>query len=240
MVRRNNERELLSSIDLIKSFRMNLTYISEHLNTQKKCIVYLKKRRWKDQAQCPYCESHKCSPKKDRYTCLNCKNSFSVTVGTVFENTKLPLYKWFMAISIILAAKKGVSSLQLSRDINVNKNTAWLMQNKIRTAIEKNELGLLFRKSERGNNIRVKFGKRFIGKPHSRRNMFSFNYLDLSKRSLFGTSFKRAVIGQYHLIDEFYLSRYLSEVDFKIQCRCLKDRGTNRLLSILLLKSVLP
>ena len=215
--------------------QMNLTYVSKHLNDQQKCIAYLEKKRWKNKPQCPHCASFKCSPKGKRYTCTGCKNSFSVTVGTVFENTKLPLYKWFMAISIILSAKKGVSSLQLSRDIKVNKNTAWLMQTKIRTAIEKNELGILFQNGQGSQGSKVRFGKRFICKPHSERRIFRFNYSDLRKPGIFTMNFKRAIIGQFHQIDEFYLNRYLSEIDFKIECRKLRDYGYDRLISLMLL-----
>lgn len=114
---------------------MDLIYISKHLNTQRKCVRYLEEKRWKGIPTCPYCESQKSGPKGLRHNCLDCTNSYSVTVGTVFENSNLPLMKWFMAISLILSAKKGISSMQLSRDIAVNKNTAWLMQMKIRNAM---------------------------------------------------------------------------------------------------------
>jgi transposase-like protein len=75
-----------------------------------------------------------------RHTCLSCNCSYNVTVGTVFENSNLPLMKWFWALSLILSAKKGISSMQLSRDISVNKNTAWLLQMKIRNAMSKDEI----------------------------------------------------------------------------------------------------
>ena len=61
--------------------------------------------------------------------------SFSVTVGTIFHRTRLPIQKWFLAISLILNAKKGVSSRQLSRDLKVNKDTAWRISHKIREAM---------------------------------------------------------------------------------------------------------
>ncbi len=216
-------------------FTMNLTYISKHLNSQEKCLSYLERKRWDDIPECPYCESTNSCRKGKRFTCKNCNNSFSVTVGTVFENTKLPLYMWFMAISIILSAKKGISSLQLSRDINVNKNTAWLMQTKIRTAIERNELGTLFRMKGNGKKCPARFGKRFICKKNSERRIFRFKYEDLSKPSIFTMNFKRALIGQFHQIDEFYFNRYLCEVDFKMQSRSLIDYGYQRLISILLI-----
>jgi len=119
---------------------MDLIYIAKHLNTQRKCIGYLEQKRWKGIPTCPYCQSAKSSPKGLRHTCLGCNTSYSVTVGTAFENTNLPLMKWFMAISLILSAKKGISSMQLSRDISVNKNTAWLLQMKIRNAMSKAEV----------------------------------------------------------------------------------------------------
>lgn len=119
---------------------MDLMYITKHLNTQRKCIKYLEKKRWNGIPTCPYCGSQRSGAKDLRHNCLDCTNSYSVTVGTVFESSNLPLMKWFMAISLILSAKKGISSMQLSRDISVNKNTAWLLQMKIRNAMGKGEL----------------------------------------------------------------------------------------------------
>ena len=74
-------------------------------------------------------------PKELRHHCNNCNTSFSVTVQTVFHKTQLDLQKWFLAISIILNAKKGISSRQLARDLGVNKDTAWYMQMRIRKAM---------------------------------------------------------------------------------------------------------
>lgn len=118
---------------------MNLIDITTELNTHEKCLKYLERQRWDGLPVCPYCSSKKSSPKGTRYTCLGCNNSYSVTVGTVFEDSNLPLYKWFMAIALILSAKKGISSMQLSRDLSINKNTAWLLQMKIRKAMKQDD-----------------------------------------------------------------------------------------------------
>jgi len=93
--------------------------------------------RWKGKPVCPYCKSTKSTPvpKEARYHCNTCNTSFSVTVGTIFHNTKLDLQKWFLAVSLILNAKKGISARQLARDIDVNKNTAWSMGMRIRKAM---------------------------------------------------------------------------------------------------------
>ena len=117
---------------------MELIKIMEKLNTQSKCMAYLEKNRWPKTPICPYCNSTKSSRKTQefRHTCHNCKRSYSVLVGTLFESTKLPITKWFLAIHLIINAKKGISSLQLARDLNVNKNTAWFLQKRIRQAMK--------------------------------------------------------------------------------------------------------
>lgn len=78
--------------------------------------------------------------KVHRHHCNACNKSYSVLVGTIFEDTKLPLPKWFMAISLILNAKKGISSRQLARDINVNKDTAWYLQMRVRNAMSEGDV----------------------------------------------------------------------------------------------------
>jgi transposase-like protein len=117
---------------------MELIKITEKLNTQSKCMAYLEKNRWPVTPICPYCNSTKSSRKTQefRHTCHNCKRSYSVLVGTLFESTKLPITKWFFAIHLITNAKKGISSLQLARDLHVNKNTAWFLQKRIRQAMK--------------------------------------------------------------------------------------------------------
>jgi transposase-like protein len=211
---------------------MNLMYISEQLNTKEKCIQYLEQKRWNGVPKCPYCGSKNSSPKKLRHTCLTCGNSYSVMVGTVFESTKLPLYKWFMAISIMLSAKKGVSSMQLSRDISVNKNTAWLLQMKIRAALDENKLDEFF---PRGPVMRVnKFRSRKFSPNATRKHFFSIKSVDSLGIGGFWSHLKRAIIGQYHQIDVFYFHRYVDEVKFKCSVRNDHDRGYEKLLQRLL------
>jgi transposase-like protein len=117
---------------------MELIKMVEKYNTKGKCIAYLEKERWHDFPVCPYCSSTRSSKKTQefRHTCHSCGRSYSVLVGTIFESTKLPITKWFVAICLILNAKKGISSLQLARDLHVNKNTAWYLQKRIRQAMQ--------------------------------------------------------------------------------------------------------
>ncbi len=120
---------------------MNIVTIYKKFPTEQDCIKHIEKIRWNNIPSCPYCFSTKATPmpKENRYHCYDCKTSFSVTVRTIFHNTKLPIQKWFLAISLILNAKKGISSRQLARDLDVNKNTAWRMSMKIRKAMIQSE-----------------------------------------------------------------------------------------------------
>jgi transposase-like protein len=114
---------------------MNIIDIYKQFPTQESCIAHLERIRWQGQPTCPYCQSKRVkSYEPTRYFCLNCKTSLSVTVGTIFHKTRLPLQKWFLAIALILNAKKGLSALQLSRDLSINKNTAWRITMQIRRA----------------------------------------------------------------------------------------------------------
>lgn len=99
-------------------------------------------QRWEDgKPVCPHCEL---SIKPyiieggKRYKCDNkeCRKKFSVTVGTVFENSKIKLSLWFASIYLATSRKKGVSSLQLSRDIGVTQKTAWFMLHRIREMLK--------------------------------------------------------------------------------------------------------
>jgi transposase-like protein len=116
---------------------MNIMSVFTKFPTQESCLKHLESVRWPKGPNCPYCKSNRVTalPKESRYHCNNCLTSFSVTVGTIFHHTHLPLQKWFLAVSLILNAKKGISSRQLSRDLEVNKDTAWRIAMQIRKAM---------------------------------------------------------------------------------------------------------
>lgn len=120
---------------------MNIVQIYEKFPTEAYCIAHLEQARWKGEPKCTYCGSTNTTPAptEQRHHCNNCNTSFSVTVGTIFHHTHLPLQKWFLAVSLILNAKKGLSARQLSRDLQVNKDTAWRISMKIREAMSQNQ-----------------------------------------------------------------------------------------------------
>jgi transposase-like protein len=116
---------------------VNIVSIYREFPTEKSCIDRLETVKWKGTPTCPYCKSTKQTPmpKEARYHCNTCNTTYSVTVGTIFHNTKLDLQKWFLGVALMLNAKKGLSARQLARDLEVNKNTAWFMAMRIRQAM---------------------------------------------------------------------------------------------------------
>lgn len=122
---------------------MNIIQIYKKFPTESDCIAHLERVRWKGKPVCPYCKSDRVTPAKKefRHHCNSCNTTFSVTVHTIFHHTHLDFQKWFLAISLVLNAKKGLSARQLARDLEVNKNTAWFMGMRIRNAMfEQGEL----------------------------------------------------------------------------------------------------
>lgn len=115
-----------SVIDLVTTF-----------STQEKCIKYLEQIRWDNEPVSPFDETskvYKC--KNNRYRCKNTGKYFNVMTGTMFEGTKINLQRWFLAIWLITCHKKGISSMQLSRDLNITQKTAWFVLQRIRACFE--------------------------------------------------------------------------------------------------------
>ena len=113
----------------------SLISLTNYFNNETTCQQTIIESRWSDgDIICPYCGKHHCKTSKNgRFHCTNCNKYFSCLVGTIFENTKVPLSKWFVAMYLITSHKKGISSYQLGRDIDVTQRTAWYMLQKIRS-----------------------------------------------------------------------------------------------------------
>ena len=106
---------------------MDLVTVFERFPHQEACISHLETARWGDTPVCPHCNSEDVARKKEnrrvgRWNCHKCKSSFNVLSGTIFQQTKIPLQKWFLGITIYLNAKKSVSSYQLSRDLRISQS----------------------------------------------------------------------------------------------------------------------
>ncbi len=114
----------------------NLVQLMQYFSDENVCLEHLKQMRWKDGAYCPHCGCKKVYSFSDgkRYKCSDCRKQFTAKVGSIFENTKIPLQKWFVAIYLITAHKKGISSLQLSRDLGITQKNAWFVLHRLRHA----------------------------------------------------------------------------------------------------------
>ncbi|MBL7690848.1 MAG: IS1595 family transposase [Flavipsychrobacter sp.] len=114
--------EFKSVIELVKAFP-----------TQEVCIKHLEELRWNGNVVSPFdatSKVYKCAGNK--YKCKNTGKYFNVCTATLFDNTKIELPTWFLAIYLITSHKKGISSIQLAKDLNVTQKTAWFMNHRIR------------------------------------------------------------------------------------------------------------
>ncbi|MFA6066871.1 MAG: IS1595 family transposase [Candidatus Babeliaceae bacterium] len=120
--------------------------IANKYNTKKKCVEYLIKTRWsKSKAICPFCGSKNTAnlgSELGRFHCNACKTHFSVTVGTIFHDTRLELPKWFMLISLMVNSKQGKASKELERQLGITYKTAWLSAMRVRCAMIESQRSL--------------------------------------------------------------------------------------------------
>ena len=139
---------------------MNLIDVGKKFATPEARNDFIESMRWPDGVACLACESKRVTkyqkqagtrkrvnattgeaelkpvPSRILYVCLDCGDQFSATEGTIFNDTHLYLEKWFMAVALMVNAKKGLSALQLKRDIKVAYKTAWYLNHRIRKAME--------------------------------------------------------------------------------------------------------
>jgi transposase-like protein len=115
----------------------NILKVVKNFKTENEAIQFFIKQRWANKVECPFgtcsAESKIYNLKSGKdFKCSCCGKIFSYKTRTIFEDTKIPMRKWFMAIYLIVNHKKGISSLQLGRDIDVTQKTAWFMLHRIR------------------------------------------------------------------------------------------------------------
>lgn len=107
---------------------------------EQTCVDHLRSIRWRDGEFCPHCGGLKIYHFSDRKTfkCGECRARFSIKVGTIFEDTKLPLRKWFMAIWLITNHPKGIASVTLAKDLKITQKSAWFVLHRLRHAARTN------------------------------------------------------------------------------------------------------
>ncbi len=136
---------------------MNLADLAKNFSTEESAIRYLEARLWPDGPVCPHCgvigeafrirskEGTKNKMRPGLWKCSGCRKTFRVTVGTIFEDSHIPLHKWMMATHLMCASKKGISAHQLHRMLGIGYRAAWFMAHRIRHAMNEdspqNKLG---------------------------------------------------------------------------------------------------
>lgn len=131
----------------MKTFK-SLLQFQKHFDTEEKCREFLESQRWGDTPACSHCAStnvHRFATDKRIFKCREkeCRQKFSVTVGTIYENSKLPLTKWFLATYILSVHSKGISSLQLASWLGITQKSAWHLNHRIRKMLTNNAPELL-------------------------------------------------------------------------------------------------
>jgi transposase-like protein len=124
---------------------INLINLAQHFSDEDKAREYVEKLRWPDGPVCPHCgvvnNAYRLTPKASKkdthvrngvWKCGGCREQFTVTVGTIFEDSHIPLSKWLLAYHLLCSSKKGMSAHQLHRMLKVTYRSAWFMAHRIR------------------------------------------------------------------------------------------------------------
>ena len=121
--------------------KMTLPKLSVDFDTDAECRQRLEELRWPEGVKCVRCGSDSISriTTRKQYDCNACRYRFSVTTGTIFNDSHLPLPKWFMAVLLMCEAKKGISANQMKRTLGVAHKTAWYLCHRIRKAMTESD-----------------------------------------------------------------------------------------------------
>jgi transposase-like protein len=135
----------------------SLLQVLDFFKEESTCVSYLANSRWGETPTCPHCGNVGAYITNRGYKCKakECAKKFTVITGTIFENSKISLRTWYAAMYLCTAHKKGVSSLQLSRDLNLTQKTAWFVLHRIREMLNSND-------TERLNGI-VEIDETYVG-----------------------------------------------------------------------------
>jgi len=118
--------------------RITIVELMEQFGSEDACHDALEELRWPDGVACLRCGSVKISriKKRRQFECVDCFYQFSVRAGTIFHDSKLPLWKWFLCIYMMVESKKGISANQIKRMLGISYKTAWYLCHRIRAAMK--------------------------------------------------------------------------------------------------------
>lgn len=124
---------------------MSLLKVLKNCDTQEKCEKYIERLRWPKGVICPKCSFKTISRLRTvkKFECTKCKYQFSVTAGTIFHKTYVPLPKWFLVIYLMASGNKKVSINQIHKDLDLPYKTVWHMCQRIKKAMRTNDFNRL-------------------------------------------------------------------------------------------------
>ena len=137
----------------MESNELNLIELAQHFSNEDAAREFMEKLRWPDGPVCPHCgelnNAYRLEPKPSKknthvrkgvWKCAGCREQFTVTIGTIFEDSHIPLNKWLLAYHLLCASKKGMSAHQLHRMLKVTYRSAWFMAHRIRYTMSQEPL----------------------------------------------------------------------------------------------------
>jgi len=171
------------------TFPKTLQEAIQYFSDEETCIQFVASLRWDDgKPVCPRCQSEDSTYMEKRrvWRCKDCNKQYSVKVGTIFEESPIPLHKWLAGMWIIAGAKNGVSSYEIHRALGLTQKSAWFMMHRLRLAMQN---GSIMKLGGKGGEVEV--DETFIG--GKARNM----HIDVRERRITGTGSKdkTAVMG---------------------------------------------
>jgi transposase-like protein len=157
---------------------LNLATLSKLFVDEDKAREFLENKRWPNGAVCPHCEcketytltakeGSKSPVRKGVHKCKSCRKQFTVRIGTIFEESKIPLSKWLMAIHLMTSSKKGVSSHQIARECGITQKSAWFLNHRIREAMKQEPMASMLTGTVEADEVymggKTRLGKRGRG-----------------------------------------------------------------------------
>jgi transposase-like protein len=174
----------------------------------EKAREWLEAELWPNGPVCPKCGTvnqatlmHGETTRPGLYQCNSCREPFTVTVGTLYERSHVPLNKWLAATHLMMASKKGMSALEIGRLLGLSKKTAWFLCHRIRGSLRETKLAMPLG----GQNKVVEADETYIGGKETNKNTVEGYFSIL----------KRGIVGTFHHVSQQHLKRYLAEFDYR-------------------------
>ena len=195
----------------MKTFK-NLMDLTDFFNTEKKCYEFLKANLYKNGISCSKCGSTKIFEFKTNYKrcrCLDCKYDFSLRKCTIFEESRMPLRKWFVCIYLVTSNSKGLSSLQLAKQVGITQKTAWFVLSRLRH-IADNGFGGMFQGTCEADTTHI--GGKYANMHKTKRELQPTKAVVLS---MVNRNTKK--VKSFHIENESYITqgeKILENIDF--------------------------